>query len=90
MGCYFAGELELVGMKKKTQKRNHEQLGRLGLLLEEKGITQAKLIFDTGLSPQAIYNHVWNDDKPYRSDVLVILSQYLNVSTDFLLGLKEK
>lgn len=53
--------------------------------LEKQKITPAKLSADTGISPGNISDWKSGRSKPSAAK-LAILSQYLNVSTDYLLG----
>lgn len=55
--------------------------------LEKQKITPAKLSADTGISPGNISDWKSGRSKPSAAK-LAILSQYLNVSTDYLLGIK--
>ncbi|MBD5636654.1 MAG: helix-turn-helix transcriptional regulator [Clostridia bacterium] len=58
---------------------------RLKELRIEKGLTQAQLAEETGLSRSAI--GFWeNGERIPLASVIITLAKYFNVSTDYLLG----
>jgi len=58
---------------------------RLKELRIEKGISQAQLAKDTGLSQSAIAYWETGQRIP-NAQAVIILAKYFNVSTDYLLG----
>lgn len=62
---------------------------RIRLLRIEKGISQIQLADALGVTKQSISN--WENDNIQPSiEMLVKLSKFFDVSTDYLLGLDEK
>lgn len=62
---------------------------RIRLLRMEKGISQIQLADALGVTKQSISN--WENDNIQPSiEMLVKLSKFFDVSTDYLLGLDEK
>lgn len=62
---------------------------RIRLLRMEKGISQIQLADALGVTKQSISN--WENDNIQPSiEMLVKLSKFFDVSTDYLLGLEEK
>jgi len=62
---------------------------RLNLILKEKNISQTELSDKIGFTRQAISNWCTGKTEP-ENNVLVKIADYLEVSTDFLLGRNEK
>lgn len=61
---------------------------RLKELRAEKGLSQAQLAKETGLSRSALY--YWeNGLKIPNAQAIIILARYFEVSTDYLLGEKD-
>ena len=59
------------------------------MLRQSRKITQTKLALDIGVSKQSVSN--WENGNILPSiDVLILLSKYFNVSTDYILGLEDK
>ena len=56
-------------------------------LVESKGmnITQGEIAQQIGISPAALTRYL-NEDKDIRTDVLIMIADYFNVSVDYLLG----
>lgn len=62
---------------------------RIRLLRMEKGISQIQLADALGVTKQSISN--WENDNIQPSiEMLVKLSKFFDVSTDYLLGLEKK
>lgn len=61
---------------------------RLRMLIEEKNITQNQLAGIVGKTRQAVNNYTLGNTAP-DSDTLIKLSEYFNVSVDYLLGLSD-
>lgn len=61
---------------------------RLCQLIEEKGITQNQLAETIGKTRQTINGYTLGNTAP-DSDTLIELSNYFNVSADYLLGLTK-
>lgn len=61
---------------------------RLCQLIEEKGITQNQLAETIGKTRQTINGYTLGNTAP-DSDTLIELSNYFNVSADYLLGLSN-
>lgn len=62
---------------------------RLKDLRAEKGLTQAQLAEETGLSRSAI--GFWeNGERIPLSSVIIVLAKYFNVTTDYLLGVTDE
>lgn len=57
---------------------------RLDSLLREKNISQRRMIIDFGLSKNTMFNWKQRNNIP-SGDVLLKLSEYLDVSVDYLL-----
>lgn len=70
----------------KSQGRKPSPLGEL---LEKRGINQCQFAEMSGLNRQHINQLVWGLADPTGS-TLIKLAKTLNVSTDYLLGLKEQ
>lgn len=66
-------------------ENNEELVKRLKLLRKEKGITQKQLADSLGVSLPAIVNYE-NAQRSPSSAVVTLLSQYFNVSKEYLLG----
>ena len=66
-------------------ENNEELVKRLKFLRKEKGITQKQLADSLGVSLPAIVNYE-NAQRTPSSAVLTLLSQYFNVSKEYLLG----
>lgn len=66
-------------------ENNEELVKRLKLLRKEKGVTQKQLAESLGISLPAIVNYE-NAQRSPSSAVLTLLSQYFNVSKEYLLG----
>ncbi len=66
---------------KRTFRRN------LRNLIDSKGmnITQGEIAQEIGISPAALTRYL-NEDKDIRTDVLIMIADYFNVSVDYLLG----
>ena len=62
---------------------------RLKQLLDEKGVTKTQMSKDTGISVYRINTWLKGTKKP-NSKYLIPISDYFNVSTDFLFGRKDK
>ena len=62
---------------------------RLKQLLDEKGVTKTQFSRDTGISVYRITTWLKGTRKP-NSKYLMPISDYFNVSIDFLFGLKDK
>lgn len=61
---------------------------RLKELRTEKGLTQAQLATETGLSRSAI--GFWeNGERVPLASVIIILAKYFGVTTDYLLGVTD-
>lgn len=60
------------------------KIPKLFEIMQERGITPAKLSADTGISAGNISDWKSGRSKP-SSERLAVLSKYLNVSTDYLL-----
>lgn len=61
---------------------------RLKYLRLEKGVSQAQLAIDTGLTISAISK--WENGKRIPSALaIIILAKYFNVTTDYLLGVAD-
>lgn len=61
-------------------------------LIEERGLTKAKFLFDVGLNKSCILNWQQRGTVP-SGEVLTKIANYFDVSTDYLLGktdIKEK
>lgn len=58
-------------------------------LIDSRGITQQRLSEDTGLTTASISRYVSGLRSP-EARALEIISQYFNVSVDWLLGLSEE
>ncbi len=61
------------------------KIPKLFEILQERGISPAKLSADTGISAGNISDWKSGRSKP-SAERLAILSKYLNVTTDYLLG----
>ena len=61
------------------------KIPKLFEIMQERGITPAKLSTDTGISAGNISDWKSGRSKP-STERLAILSKYLNVSADYLLG----
>lgn len=60
---------------------------RLVLLIKQAGMTQARFAADLGITPQAASCYV-NGREP-SFDLLIKISEYFHVTTDYLLGASE-
>lgn len=61
---------------------------RLKELRSEKGLTQAQLAKETGLSRSAI--GFWeNGERIPLASVIIVLAKYFDVTTDYLLGVTD-
>lgn len=58
-------------------------------LIEEKNITKNKLLMDLGLSKNSFVNWIDRGNIP-NGDVIVKISQYFDVSVDYILGLSDE
>ncbi|MCI8487525.1 helix-turn-helix domain-containing protein [Pumilibacter intestinalis] len=62
---------------------------RLKILRNEQGITQTQLAKETGLSQSGIA--LWESGKRVpNADVIIVLANFFNVSTDYLLGVADE
>ena len=62
---------------------------RLKELRAEKGLTQAQLASETGLSRSGI--GFWeNGERVPLATVVIVLAKYFNVTTDYLLGISDE
>ena len=61
---------------------------RLLQLRKEKGVTQSRVAFDLGITTSAYANYEQGTREPSVSTIIK-LCKYFNVSTDYLLGLKD-
>jgi len=61
---------------------------RILALLQQRGVTQYRLSKDLGISESVISSWKRNVQKP-STDIVVKIAEYLNVTTDYLLGVKE-
>lgn len=62
---------------------------RLSLILADKGISQSNLANELGVTPAAVNRWCKASQEP-EYKILVKIADYLEVSTDFLLGRNEK
>lgn len=62
---------------------------RLKLAMKRRGINQAKLAEETLVSPSTI-SHYMKGKRGIYYETLVAICKALNVSADYLLGLKEE
>lgn len=76
------------GKRYKMVAKNCEGLGkRLSKAIYNQGMTQAKLAQLTGISAPAINQYVHGDVYP-RTNHLIAICKTLNISADWLLGLR--
>lgn len=73
-------------------KRKNNRLAifstRLGMLIQEKGLSQAELSSELGMSRQALNSYVLGDTMP-DIERLDDIASYFNVTYDFLMGKSE-
>lgn len=69
----------------KTENLKPSPLGRL---IAERGLTQSQVAEETGLNRFTI--HKWTWGVIGDASTLITLAKYFNVSTDYLLGLRDK
>lgn len=72
-------------LKKGVYETDKEKIGNLYNLRKEKGLTQDELCSALGITRTA-YNSWENGSSKIKSDVLIMLADYYNVSIDYLLG----
>lgn len=62
---------------------------RLKELRQEKNLTQTELAKNIGLSQAGIAKWETGDREP-SADCIILLAQYFDVTTDFLLGVEDR
>lgn len=65
------------------------KLGRLGILMQENGVTASQLNRETGCNMTTIHAHKY-DLEEWRSETLITFAKYFGVTTDWPLGLTDK
>ena len=75
-------------MRKNIKTANRKPT-RIGQLLIDRNISQRELAEGIKCDTVAIHNWVWGNTEPSAAS-LVKLAKYFNVSTDYLLGLKDE
>ena len=62
---------------------------RIRELREDKNITQKRMAFELNCSQQ-VYSNYELGQRDIPTDILIKLAQFHNVSTDYILGLKNE
>lgn len=77
-------------MKEEKQSVVYDFKRNLNKIMQEKGVTQAQLSRETGISPATICNILaFNNSRTVHIETLQIISEALSVSYDDLLRHKE-
>lgn len=58
----------------------------LGVLLQQKGITETQLAKEVGLHRSTVVKYVWNGMETASGWLLMDLADYFGCTTDYLLG----
>ena len=62
---------------------------RIKRLRKEKGVTQVQLAKDLNINKSTIGHYETNKRRP-EYEILILLAQYLETSTDYILGIDKK